>query len=221
MRDEPVRKKPKRKRQAPAWRPPRRLVVVLAVVLLVGLVAFLVIRKLTDTGPRAVAPSAFATYKAPEGAFQCQYPEDWSVQPEGIHNRYKVTFTKHHASIRISQGVLGSVLADISGALGAGKDDERSPVAQVHELKRRATEAEASGYKEEPAQTVTTRFGKARRSAFTEAGSFGKQTRGYRATVLGHQTQFDVYCECPAADWETLQPAFAQVIESLGPGTGP
>jgi hypothetical protein len=33
-----------------------------------------------------------------------------------------------------------------------------------------------------------------------------------------HQTALDVYCECRAADWETLRPAFERVIESLGRG---
>jgi hypothetical protein len=168
-------------------------------------------------GSAAVAPESYATYKAPEGAFQCEYPSGWTVQRQGIKDHYEVTFTKGNGSIRISQSLAGSAMGDIAGAgPDPGNDPERQPVARVHAFKQAQVAEEMSGYKEEQAETVPGRFGGARRSPFTAAGLLGRKIRGYRATALGPMIQYDILCQCPESDWEVLRPVFARVIESLG-----
>src|SRR5262249_48906932 len=154
------------------------------------------------------------TYDASEG-FRCDYPAGWKARLEGVKDHYDFTCTRGAASIHISQGLVGSLLGDIAGAMG-GQDNNpgHSPVARVHETRRRLIADEFQNYQEESAQTVNTHFGQARRSAFTASGNFGRKIRGYRATVLGHMTAFDVVCQCPAADWDNLEPAFTRAIES-------
>jgi hypothetical protein len=195
----------------------------LVVLVLIGGLAlsFWLYGRLRSDRPSVAVPTSFDTYDVPEG-FHCEYPADWKARHEGVKDHYDWTCKRGAASVHISQGMVGSLLGDIAGALG-GQDNnpEHSPVARVHEVKRRVIADEFQNYQEEPAQTVNTHFGQARRSAFTASGTFGRKIRGYRATALALQTQFDVVCQCPEADWENLQPAFARVIESLGPSAGP
>jgi hypothetical protein len=191
----------------------------LAVLLCGGVgLSFWLYPRLTAGGPSATAVSSYATYQAPEDAFGCDYPSGWAVQREGVKDHYEVTFSKGAASISISQSIAGSALGDIAGAGGdPGNDPERAPVARVHAFKQAQAAEKLSGYQEEAAVTVPSRFGTARRSAFTARGLLGRKLRGYRATALGPMIQYDIICQCPAADLEVLEPAFARVIQSLGP----
>src|SRR5437870_3497415 len=97
-------------------------------------------------------------------------------------------------------------IAGIAAAGGRPVDDDHLPVVQVHNMRR---PKDMPNYKEEPGVTVATRFGKVRRSAYTDGSR-----RGYRATALLTQTAFDIFCECRASDWDTLRPAFEHVIET-------
>jgi hypothetical protein len=114
------------------------------------------------------------------------------------------------ATIDIKENLAGSLVGDIAGAFNQGNQppsDDRLPVSKVHEQRR------PEGAKEEPAVTMETKFGKARCSAYTSGSK-----RGYRVTVLMHQTALDVFCECRASDWDVLRPAFDRFISSLGRG---
>jgi hypothetical protein len=214
------RKRKKKRRVA------RRTVVLLVaggvlLVLLLGGGVALSFRVYPKLRPTAVAPESYSPYQAPEDAFQCDYPSGWAVRREGVKDHYTVTFTKGSASIRISQSLAGSAMGDIAGAADPGNDPDRAPVARVHAFKQAQLADELSGYEEGPAETVPSRFGPARRSAFTASGLLGRKFRGYRATALGPLIQYDVVCQCPETDWDVLRPAFARVIESLGNVTGP
>jgi hypothetical protein len=191
---------------------------VLAVLLCGGVgLSFWLYSRLASGGPTATAVSSYDTYQAPEDAFGCDYPSGWAVQREGVKDHYELTFSKGSASITISQSIAGSAVGDIAGAAGdPGNDPERTPVARVHAFKQAMIAEKFSGYQEEAAVTVPGGFGPARRSAFTATGLLGRKLRGYRATTLGPMIQYDIVCQCPAADWEVLEPAFARVIQSLG-----
>jgi hypothetical protein len=215
-----------RGKKGPPPGPPRALIIggiVLAVVVLGGGIglSFWIYQKVRTDRPSVAVPTAFTPNEAPDKSFRYEYPADWKIHTEGAKDHYETTITRGSASIKITQGIVGSLLGDIAGAGDPGNDPERSPVARVHELKRAAATEGLSKYQEEKAQTVRTKFGDARVSAFTAtAGTFSQRVRGYRATVLGHMTQFDILCQCPTADWENLEPVFSRLIAGFGPGSG-
>jgi hypothetical protein len=222
--DEP-RKRRKKKRPPPVNL--TRLLIAggaLALLLLIGagFLSFWLYNWLLVERPTIPAPTSYASYEAPDDAFRCPYPAGWKVEAEGFKDHYQVTFTKQSASIRISQGLLGSIVGDIAGAANRDNDENHLPVMSVHELKRAIIAEEFHDYQEEPAETISTPMGKVRRSAFTAKGALGwGKIRGYRTTAMAHMTQLDVVCQCSQADWEVLQPAFAKIIENLGGRAAP
>lgn len=209
--DASVRKKKKaKKKQALRWPLYASIagvgvfVLVLIGVAIWGLVQF--------AGGRAAKPvTAWEKHTTEESEFGFEYPAGWGLKSYGIRGKREVEVKESGASISVKENLAGSLVGDIAGAIGGGlADDDRSPVAQVHAMRK---PQDSSSYQEGTAVTVTTRFGKARMSPYKDG-----YKRGYRATILMHQTALDVFCECRAADWDTLRPAFEHVIESLGPG---
>jgi hypothetical protein len=205
-----VRKKKKKKKQAPSRWP---LYAGLAAVGVVALaLSIWAVVRLAGGSPPAKAVTAWEKFSSEENEFGFDYPAGWDAKSFGIRDRREAEVKGEGASIIVKQNLAGSLVGDIANAAARGKPvpEELTPVAQVHEMRR---PQEPSTYREEPAVTVQTRFGSARRSAYTDGSK-----RGYRATVLMHRTALDVFCECRASDWETLRPAFEHVIESLGRG---
>jgi len=208
-----IRKKKKKMRQGEPSRWPLRAGLGGAGVVALALVIWLIV-KLTSGAPPAEPVTKWKAYISEEDEFAFDYPAGWKAKGYGLHNRREVEVTGSSATITVKENLIGSLLANIADASDRGRPvgDEQSPVAKVHALRR---PQDSSSYKEEPAVTVMTKMGKARRSAYTDGSK-----RGYRATVLLHQTALDVFCECRASDWETLRPAFEHVIESLARGGG-
>ena len=212
----PVRKKKKKKRkenQAPSRWPMLALMGGVGVVglMLIGALVWAFVN-FAGGGPPAPPVADWAKFSTEEEAFGFEYPARWGAKGYGIRDRREAEVKGNSATITIKENLAGSLVGDIANAADAGRpvDDDFAPVAKVHDLRR---PQDSSSYKEEPAVTVMTRFGKARRSAYTDGSR-----RGYRATVLMRQTALDVFCDCRATDWDTLRPAFERVIESLGPG---
>jgi hypothetical protein len=212
-RDEaPVRKKKKKKKkQKETSRWP--LIAGLAgggVVVLVLLI-FLMVKMFS--APAAVAPTAWEKLSVGEGnEFAFEHPADWKVSEKGIRNKRDVQITKGNIKVTIDEKLVGSLIANMVQAAQGGREvpDDQTPAARVHAM-RRPQDASAD-YKEGPAVIVKTRGGsKAGRSEFTE-GSL----RGFRATILRHETVLDIYCTCRASDFDTLRPAFERIIESFG-----
>jgi hypothetical protein len=207
-----VRKKKKKKKQARARWPVYAGLAAVGVVAL-ALTVWAVVR-LGGGSPPAKAVTAWERFSSEENEFGFDYPAGWDAKSYGIRGKREADVTGEGASITVKENLVGSLIGDIAGAATGGKPvpEEFTPVARVHEMRR---PQDSSTYREEPAVTIQTRFGKARRSAYTDGSK-----RGYRATVLMHKTALDVYCECRASDWDTLRPAFERVIESLGRGEG-
>jgi len=207
----PTNRKKKKKKKQTTWGWPLLVGLSIGGLLALGLLVWLVVR-FTAADPPALAVTAWEKYATEENEFGFDYPAGWKVKSYGIRNKREAEITSGQAAIIVKENLAGSAVGDIAKSLGGGKpvDDEHSPVAKVHEL---SYPKESSNYKEEPAVTVKTRFGKARRSTYTDG-----LKRGYRVTLLLHQTALHVFCECRVSDWETLRPAFEHVIESLGRG---
>lgn len=189
------------------------------VLVIVVVVAGLLLRQRFAT-PKVTAPEQYAVYNSPEGVFHVSLPKGWTLESGGRKGQYRVSAEKGSATIQVYESLTGSLLGDIaeSGNRGMTVPDELLPVSRVHEVKRQTIAEEYRDYREEPAVTVETQFGKVRRSAFTAKAGMGGKIRGYRATALGAMTSIAVVCTCPAEHWDTLEPAFARVIASIGPG---
>src|SRR5262249_29522499 len=147
---------------------------------------------------------------ASEFAFEC--PTAWKVSEKGKRGKRDIQIRKGSMLITMDEGMAGSLVGNIAQAGNRGQEvsEEFTPIAQVHRM-RKPKEVSAA-YQEGQAVTVVTRgFGKARMSEFTEGSK-----RGFRATVLRHETALDIFCTCRASDFETLRPVFERLIKSLG-----
>lgn len=210
----PARKKKKKKKQRKQASFNWPLVAGLAVggVLVFGLLVWAVV-KLMSGDPPAQPVTAWEKFNTEDNEITFDHPDGWKSRGYGIRNHREAEVKgPGGALITVKENIAGSVLGDFNKAADRGQPvgDDQAPVARVHEMR---APKDSSSYQEERAVTVMTKFGKARRSAYKDGSK-----RGYRATVLMHNTALDVYCECRASDWEALRPAFERVIESLGRG---
>jgi hypothetical protein len=191
-------------------------------VALLALVILAVVLLWSRFGPeKMTAPDQYVIYNAPEDVFHVSLPKGWQFQYGGKKNLYWVSAEKGSAKIKAYESLVGSLMGDIAGAVqpDPNVDDELLPVSRVHEFKQKILAEEYSNYREEPAVTVETKYGKVRRSTFTARAELGQKVRGYRATALGALTQITVVCTCSPRDWDALEPGFARVVESVGPGS--
>jgi hypothetical protein len=209
----PVKKKKKGKKKEEK---PRGLMIAaiagiaVAVLLLLALPIWALVAYSGSGGVKPV--TEWDTYSTEENEFGFDYPKGWRTKSYGIRGKREVEVKNAGALITAKENITGSLIGDIAGA-GRGalvEDDERSPVAAAHAMR---APKDLPNYQEGKAVTVTSRFGKVRKSPYKDGSK-----KGYRVTVLMGQTALDVFCECRAGDWDTLQPAFDRVIESLGPG---
>jgi hypothetical protein len=221
----PAKERPRRKKlprpAAHADTPPGTRAAALVLVLLAGALAigwgvFALVQRDRPTVP---VPVGFIDFQTPDGSLRCEFPSDWKHDLAGSAGHYEVTFQLGAASARIVQVPVENIPADLAAATdGTLNDPERSPLSRAHERQRPAAAEPLSGYQEEDAENVTTGLRYGRRSAFTATASRGKKMCGYRATLWAAGREYDVLCQCPAADWENLEPAFAHIIETIGTG---
>jgi hypothetical protein len=138
----------------------------------------------------------------------------------------RASFRSGTAKIEVVADLKGSLMGDIakaSGSMLAGLAHDaagiESPVGIVHDFERNRIMAERPNYEELLGQVIHSRMGEGRESEFTEPGLLGRKTKGYRVTFLSNDRRITVTCQCAEADWETLQPAFHQVIDSVSPAS--
>jgi len=169
---------------------------------------------------QVTVPKKFKEFNAKDGTVKLKRPDGWE-QKRGTAKKFRsVAFHSGPAKIR--------VLADLTGSLvagpGASMEDEDVPeeltaVAAVHQdwtLKQLSDELGELDVKS--TDMLQTGFGNTRRSEFTVSGTLGGATHGYVVTALGHDKRVRVICTCPDKHWKSLQSAFDEVIESMGPG---
>ena len=196
--------------------------VVGAIVFLAVLVLAVILVWARYGSKKTTTPDQFVLYDSPQDVFHVHLPKGWMVKDGGRKDMYFVSAEKDGATIKVYESLVGSLLGDIAGAVQPDPNapDEALPVSRVHEFKKKLLAEEYGSYKEEPAVTVENRFGKCRQSPFTARGDLGGKLRGYRVTALGSMTQITIVCTCSPSDWDALEPAFAKVIASVGPGPG-
>lgn len=182
-------------------------------------------------GGSVPAPTSYKTWNAKDGTFQFPYPAGWEARGGGKHGIQWANIEKGSALIRVDINLSDSVIGDIGeavssgrdsalGEMGAELDEELTPVAQVHEL-RKDEIIEKQGYKdyeELNSENYQPRLGPARRSEFTAKKGMGRKVHGYRATILAHNNGVRVICHCNESDWAHLQAAFKKALDEMEMG---
>ncbi len=218
--DRPRRRKKKKKQPQVNTRLMIYFVIAGSAVVLLFTIAMVVAGLIMLRPAKIVAPTEFAMYNSPEEVFHVELPKGWKQEDGGVLHAYYVTSKQGSASISAGENNVSSIIGD---GLRANEDpnaaDERLAVSQLHVLKTKQFEQEYGKYEEEPAVTIKTGFGKARRSKFTGLVGGLRRVRGYRLTALGSRTQITVVCICSPSDWDTLEPAFSRVTQSVGSGS--
>ncbi|HVF09344.1 MAG TPA: hypothetical protein VNA16_00990 [Abditibacteriaceae bacterium] len=173
--------------------------------------------------PQSVeAPTAFTSFTAGDKSFTCDAPADWdnataTLGGGGVTGN--ATFKKGAVRIDVKSDLAGSLWGDISrvGSAEPGVP-QKSPVQKVHEMSTEAMSKKFTNYEEMPGTMYQSKLGETWMSEFTADGGFGVgKLHGYRVTMLGGERRYTVLCQCPAADWDKLKPAFDRIRDSLTP----
>ena len=206
-------------------------------VVLQALCVGFIVATLTATGcggGNVAAPTTYKVWQAKDGTFSIKYPEDWKAEGGGKHGVQWAEFSKGNAKITIDCSTMTSLIGDITGSVGraTGLDgplseidqeaaDELAPVAAAHNFYLKKVQEDIPGYQEQAAFTIRAGIGDARKSEFTARQGIGTKLHGYRATALTTNKGVHILCHCTEANWKTLQPAFDEIILSLGYGGMP
>lgn len=195
-----------------------------------GLLSIVLIPLLLGCGNKVAAPTKFSTWNAKDGSFSIQYPSDWKADGGGQHGLQWAEFSQGSAKILVKVNLSSSLVGDIAGSAGqlAGIDGEEidpqlqealAPVHAAHEVSKELFVDEVAQSKEQEPVAFQSGLGDSRKSEFVASSGIGGKIRGYRATSLGHDRGVHILCRCSAGNWKTLQPAFDQILVSVGQGT--
>ena len=171
--------------------------------------------------PKLYVRIVFA-YNCKDGNFKISLPAGWQVQSSGKGRYASARFTSGKALISVKTSLAGSLFGSMAetGVLKVTHPNQpvrRSPVTSVHLMEKESFQ-ENEGVEEEDPMKIQTGLGEGQKSEFHGSNAFGAETHGYRVTTLSRDYRIRVVCKCPASEWESLQPAFDKVIESVGFG---
>lgn len=173
--------------------------------------------------PVAAAPAQMSRYESEHGNFSIDHPEDWSVSGGGGTGGVPpwARFESDDAYFQVRASPSGAAVGDISGAGGGMFSDELpedlEPVAQVHNFQKMKIEVDYSDYDETPGIKIEPPYGEGRLSTFTGGeGLLGSSVKGYRATFIGTNFQFNIIAKCPEDQWDQYEATFKKMIDSLG-----
>lgn len=172
--------------------------------------------------PSVPAPSGFKPYMAPNGTYTVDRPNGWKVEQlkngsddvAGLTDptdASAIMFSNKSAHIAIYQGTVQSVTGSVNTPLPAStllKQNESDLL-----LSRFPRIDSLQDY-----SFTTEGFGDGHCLTWLAAPprlGFGGRTQGYFVALSGGNYYVNVLCECRQDDWNTLKPAFQQVINSL------
>jgi len=182
-----------------------------------------------DTTP---VEKKFVTFKHETAGWSVEHPDDWPAKGQGGSGGAPplLLMEGDGAIFRIKGSLGGSAVGSIaqSGGAGgiaipgAGGDDaapvgeDLSPETAVHEFQKTFFEADYSDYQEEPMKKITTPFGEGRLSVYTGSeGLIGGKVKGYRATFMDNNWQYNIRAYVPENQWEKFEPMFKRMIMSF------
>jgi len=184
------------------------------------------------TPKRALVPTTFTAYAAPDKSFGCDAPDGWSVTPADKSHQMAgsdsttggVLFASGSSSIDVTTDTLATVVA---AGLMAGQSDAAltgSHAAALHKQWKKMVAAPHKGYEETQVADFESAMGDARLAEWTASGNvlgLGGAMHGYRASLAGGSHTAEVVCQCPEGEWTTLKPAFQRVLASVHEGAEP
>ena len=169
--------------------------------------------------PKVEVPKEFAEFASPNGELRCKGPKGWPFKTGGGSGGVSPFLTIEQGSVKIQfrSSAEGAALAMIQNPNNEDTSklpDDEKPVSKIHHEQTRKFIEEKSGYQEHGApEMIKTANSEGRLSAFTASEGFST-VHGYRVTLIGTNNQWNVICQCPAADWKEFQEVFRKIIAS-------
>ncbi|HVJ86402.1 MAG TPA: hypothetical protein VM452_12205 [Caulifigura sp.] len=176
----------------------------------------------------------FVVHSGPEKIFSFEYPSDWTIEQSsgGTGGKPPIVLMNGDGAIfRIKGSVGGSMVGTIAqqgGAAGiaipgqdapVGGGDDQSPETTVHQFQQEFFKADYKTFDEEDMKKIETPFGEGRISIFTAQESFlSPKIKGYRATFMDNNYQYNIRAYVKEGQWEKFQPTFRRMIDSLKRG---
>lgn len=198
-----------------AGRPGSNTGVLLAIIGAVVFAIVLIALSRAAVPPKAVIPATYVPFTSPDNSFSCLAPGGWSVEGFGMAGGADDgggVFKSGDAKISLTDSQA------MSFAVGPDSDTPaligtRPPAAQrLHDMMYSEVSDKFTSYQESAAQVYSSPLGDGRISEFTASGG---QIHGYRVSVVGLNSDMEIYCDCAASEWEGLQPVFTKVLGSI------
>ncbi|HVJ68634.1 MAG TPA: hypothetical protein VM510_11645, partial [Caulifigura sp.] len=176
----------------------------------------------------------FVVHQGPEKIFSFEYPDDWTIEQSsgGTGGKPPIVLMNGDGAIfRIKGSVGGSMVGTIAQQGGGaaiaipgqepavGGGDDLSPETAVHNFQQEFFKADYKTFEEEDMKKIKTPFGEGRISIFTAQESFlSPKIKGYRATFMDNNYQYNIRAYVPEKQWDKFQPTFKRMIDSLARG---
>jgi len=239
--DAPKSKKKKKRSSSSDGTPKPALIAMLAILGLVGVggIGFVLIKVFGGGGAKAEPiDKTYAVAKHEVANFSIDYPEDWTATPAGGSGGSppSIQIEGDGAYFRVKGSLGGAAIGDMAQAgsnvgsnLGlnlpgeggaevenAGPEIDLEPVAAVHDLQGKFFEQDYDDYEETPGQKIDTPFGEGRISTYTaKKGMFGGKIKGFRASFLATDYNYNIYCYVPEGQFGQYEPIFRKMIGSF------
>ena len=173
----------------------------------------------------------FVTFKHDIG-WSVEHPDTWTPKASGgTGGQPPVLLMEADGAIfRIKGSIGGSALGSIAqtGQAGGiaipGADDDppavggasdETPETAIHLIQQQYFKNDYKNFEETPPKKLVTPFGEGRISTFTGEEGFFSKKKGYRATFMANDYQYNIRAYVPEAQWEKWEPTFKRMIESF------
>tara|TARA_R110002111_G_scaffold262289_1_gene337840 strand:- start:127052 stop:128095 length:1044 start_codon:yes stop_codon:yes gene_type:complete len=171
---------------------------------------------------KIIAPAKFAKFEPEVGNFGCEYPEGWTLKSGGgtggVQSWAQFLSPDESVTISIRGNMSGAAMGGAGLALtqGADSDEIEPPVVDIHRLMKNKFVDDYPNYEEiGDYQLLKTKMGDTCQSIFTTKSLLGGKQRGYRVTLLTSRVQFNLICLCDDKMFDTMRPAFDQVVQTI------
>jgi hypothetical protein len=188
-------------------------------------------QKFGSAASSAPLEKKFVTFKHDIG-WSLEHPDDWTPKASGGSGGQPpvVLFEGDGAIFRMKGSIGGSMIGSMmqtggsAGIAMPGADDpapavggagDETPETKIHLFQQELFKNDYKNFDETPPQKITPPFGEGRISVFTGTEGLFSKVKGYRATFLANDYQYNVRAYVPEAQWEKFEPTFKRMIMSL------
>jgi len=166
------------------------------------------------------APTGYAEFNHKENHFSCEYPEGWTAEGGGKSGPVWARFTKGSGEIHVSGDTTGSLTSNpLGGPTDGGAEKGQRPIDIAHAGTLPIAQEKYSGYNELSGPTdFRSGMRTGLKSEFTAKTVFGGKLHGYRATILGIDRRWKIFCPSTESDWAKLKEAFDHFLATFSRG---